>query len=93
MRWERCNVCGDRRPAGEVSPWEDIHFGFCPTCGHCLGRWMRDPVTGIWDPIPPHCAVGNGYYWNALWGDYYCPRCGPQKERLHVPKKGEHHAS
>ena len=54
MRWERCDVCGERRPAGEVSPWEDVHFGFCPTCGHCLGRYMRDPITKIWDPIPPH---------------------------------------
>jgi len=87
MRWENCNICGDRRPAGEVSPYEDIHFGFCPTCGKCLGRWMKDPVTGVWDPIPPHSSVGNGYYHGSVWGDYYCVHCGDVKDRLLVPKK------
>ena len=48
---------------------------------------MKDPITGVWDAVPPHCEVGNGYYWNALWGDYYCPNCGPQMQRLHTPKK------
>jgi len=40
MRWEKCEVCNDTRPAGEVSPHEDIHFGYCPHCGGCLGRWL-----------------------------------------------------
>jgi len=87
MRWEKCDVCGDRRPAGEVSAWEDVHFGFCPTCGGCMGRFMRDPITKVWDAIPPHAMVGNAYYREALWGDYYCPHCGPQKERRHTHKK------
>jgi hypothetical protein len=49
---------------------------------------MKDPVTGIWDPIPPHSSVGNGYYYGSVWGDYYCMRCGDVKDRLLVPKKG-----
>ena len=92
MRQERCNVCGSTRPVDCVPPYENIHFGYCPRCGHCLGRYMRDPITKIWDPVPPHCAVGNAYYRESLWGDYYCPRCGRVKERLHVPKKGGSHA-
>jgi predicted RNA-binding Zn-ribbon protein involved in translation (DUF1610 family) len=87
MRWENCDVCGDRRPAGEVSSHEDVHFGYCPHCGRCLGRFMKDPVTGIWDAIPPHCSVGNGYYYGSVWGSYYCPHCGRVKERLPVPRK------
>ena len=92
MRWEKCNVCGDRRPAAEVPDWEDVHFGYCPRCGHCLGRIMRDPITKIWDAVPPHAMVGNAYHRESLWGDYYCPRCGRVKDRLHVPKKGGSHA-
>jgi len=92
MRWEKCDVCGDLRPAYEVAPYENIHFGYCPQCGHCLGRWMRDPVTGIWDPVPPHAMVGNAYYRESTWGDYYCPNCGRVKERRHAPKKGGSYA-
>jgi hypothetical protein len=33
--------------------------------------------------------VGNGYYYNSLWGDYYCVNCGDVKDRLLVPKKGD----
>jgi hypothetical protein len=87
MRWEECTICGIHRPSGEVAPHEDVHFGYCPRCGGCLGRWMKDPVTGVWDPIPPHCSVGNGYYYNSLWGDYYCVNCGDVKDRLLAPKR------
>jgi len=93
MRQERCNVCGELRPTYEVPPYENVHFGYCPQCGGCLGRYMRDPITKIWDPVPPHVSVGNAYYRESLWGDYYCPCCGRVKDRLLVPKKGEHHAS
>jgi hypothetical protein len=93
MSWEKCQVCGETRPPYDFGPWDDLHFGYCPQCGHCLGRFMRDPVTGVWDAVPPHVSVGNAYYRESTWGDYYCPRCGAQKDRLLVPKKGEHHAS